>query len=70
MTYDDICFLWIRLDKILLWCLFDVKYSGFICNGLKQTISAGGGFELLQMVLEPDTERCASEDAGPKGGGL
>ena len=23
---------------------------------------------MLQMVLEPDTERCATEDAGPQGG--
>ena len=25
------------------------------------------GFGLLQMVLKSDTERCASEDAGPQG---
>ena len=47
----------------------------------ERKISASGGFELLQMVLEPDTElcvseevvsrrrvdtrRCASKDAGP-----
>ena len=36
-----------------------------ICNGSKRTISASGGIELLDMVLEPDTGRCASEDAGP-----
>ena len=37
----------------------------------KKTICASGGFELLQMVLEPDIERCASEDVGPlRGGGL
>ena len=38
-----------------------------IRNGSKRTISNSGGFGLLQMVLEPDTERCASEDAGPQG---
>ena len=35
-----------------------------IPNELKQTISASGGLELLQMVLEPDTGLCASEDVG------
>ena len=35
-----------------------------ICNGLKRTISTSGELGLLQMVLEPDTEWCASEDAG------
>ena len=39
-----------------------------IRNGLKQTISASGGFELLQMVLEPGIKQCASEDAGPPRG--
>ena len=29
----------------------------------KRTISASGGPRLLQMVSEPDTGRCASEDA-------
>ena len=29
----------------------------------KRTISTSGGFELLQMVSELDTRRCASEDA-------
>ena len=33
-----------------------------IRNGPKRTISTSGGFKLLQMVLEPDTERCDSED--------
>ena len=32
----------------------------------KRTISASGELELLQMVLEPDTERCASKDVGPQ----
>ena len=27
-----------------------------------------GWLELLQLVLEPDTELCASENAGPQGG--
>ena len=31
---------------------------------LKEDIFAGGELELLQMVSEPDTRRCASEDAG------
>ena len=35
-----------------------------IRNGPKRTISANGGFRLLQMVLEPDNERRASKDAG------
>ena len=39
-----------------------------IRNGSKWTISASGGLEILQMVSEPDTERCASEDAGPPKG--
>ena len=34
----------------------------------KRTISVSGGIEMLQMVLEPDTRRCASEDAGPRRG--
>ena len=29
------------------------------------TISASGRLELLQMVSEPDTGQCASEDASP-----
>ena len=28
---------------------------------------ASGVLGLLQMVLEPDTELCASEDVGPQG---
>ena len=52
----------------------------------KRTIFVNGGLEPLQMVLEPDTGRCASEEAklqrgwtrggalkrklGPIGGGL
>ena len=39
-----------------------------ICNGLKRTVSANDGLGLLQMVLDPDTKRCASEDAGLQGG--
>ena len=35
-----------------------------ICNGLKQTIFASSEFELLQMVSQLGTERCASEDVG------
>ena len=37
-----------------------------IRNGLKRTISASArlGLRLLQMVLEPNTKRCASKDAG------
>ena len=36
-----------------------------ICNEPKRIISANGGFELLQMVLDSDTERCASKDVDP-----
>ena len=36
-----------------------------IRNGPKRTIPASGGLGLLQMVSEPDTERCDSEDTGP-----
>ena len=39
-----------------------------IRNGQKQTISASGGLELLQIVLEPDTGRRASEGVGPPRG--
>ena len=42
-----------------------------IRNELKRTISASGGFELLQMVSELDVERCASGDTEPpREGGL
>jgi len=34
-----------------------------ICNRLKWIISVSGGFELLQMILELGTERCASEES-------
>ena len=34
-------------------------------ENLKKTIFASGGLELLQMVLEPDTGRCVSEEAKP-----
>ena len=34
----------------------------------KRTIFASGGLGLLQMVSEPDTERCASKDIGPPRG--
>ena len=36
-----------------------------IHNRPKRTISASGGFRMLQMVSEPDTGRCSSEDARP-----
>ena len=39
-----------------------------IHNGPKQTIFASSGLELLQMVSELGSERCASEDAGPSTG--
>ena len=39
-----------------------------IRNGLKSTIFASGELELLQMVSELDTGRCASGDAGPPRG--
>ena len=39
-----------------------------ICNRLKRIVSVSGGLEPLQIVSEPDTRRCASEDAGtPRG---
>ena len=38
-----------------------------IRNGSKRTVSVSGGLGLLQMVSEPDTEQCVSEDVGPKG---
>ena len=34
----------------------------------KETISATGGFGTLQIVSEPNTERCASEEADPRRG--
>ena len=34
-------------------------------NGPKRTISASSGLELLQIVSDPVTEWCASEDARP-----
>ena len=41
-----------------------------IRNEPKPTISASDGFGLLQIVSKPDIGQCASEDAGPRGGGL
>ena len=41
-----------------------------IRNGSKRIISASGELRLLQMVLEPNTGRCASKDTSPYGGGL
>ena len=35
-----------------------------IRNGPKRTISASDGLGLLQMVSEPDIERCVSEEVG------
>ena len=35
-----------------------------ICIGPKRIISISGGLGLLQMVLEPNAGRCASEDTG------
>ena len=37
-------------------------------GSLKMTISASGGLGPLQMVSEPDTERCASEEVEPRRG--
>ena len=36
-----------------------------ICNGPKRTISASGRLALLQIISEPDTRQCASEDVRP-----
>ena len=35
-----------------------------IPNGPKRTISVRGGLGLLQIISEPDTGLCASEEAG------
>ena len=37
-----------------------------IRNGPKGTISTNGGLELLQMVSELGTKRCASKDVVPR----
>ena len=37
-------------------------------KSLKRTISVSGRLELLQMVSEPDTGRCANENARPRKG--
>ena len=37
-------------------------------ESLKRTIYASGGLGLLQMVSEPNTRQCVSEDAGPPSG--
>ena len=34
----------------------------------KKTIFASGGLGLLQMVLEPNTKRCANEEVEPRRG--
>ena len=34
----------------------------------KRTISASGGFGLLQMILELDIGQCVNEDVGPPRG--
>ena len=36
----------------------------------KRTISVSGGLGPLQIVSKLDTGQCASENAGPQGGGL
>ena len=36
----------------------------------KRTIFASGGFELLQMVSEPDAGECANKDFGSRRGGI
>ena len=38
-----------------------------IHNGLKRKISFNSDLEMLPMVLESNTARCASEDTGPQG---
>ena len=35
-----------------------------MCLVMQRTMSASGRFELLQMLLELETERCARKDAG------
>ena len=39
-----------------------------IRNRPKRTISASGGLEMLQILLELETKRCANEDVGPPWG--
>ena len=39
-------------------CSFKVIRLLVLCNGLKRTISISGEFEMLQKVLELDTEVC------------
>ena len=34
----------------------------------KRTVSISGGLGLLQVVLEPDTRRCANEEVEPQRG--
>ena len=41
-----------------------------IRNEPKRIICASGGFGLLQMILELDTEQCVNENIGLQGSGL
>ena len=41
---------------------------GSLRESPKKTISTRGGLGPLQMVLEPDTERCVSENTEPRRG--
>ena len=45
-------------------CFKTVRLTA-IRNRLKRIISTSGELEPLQMILKPDTKRCASDDAGP-----
>ena len=46
-------------------CLKTMRLTA-IRKGSKQIISTSVGLELLQMVSEPDTKQCTSEDADPQ----
>ena len=49
-------------------CVFKNLEGKSVRESLKRTISASDRLGLLQMISEPDTGRCASEDTrSPKG---
>ena len=60
----------VGLDPLRSRRILKVMRLTTLHNGLKWTISTSGEFELLQMILEPDIERCVSENAGPQGNSL
>ena len=56
----------VGLDPLRSRRILKVMRLTTLHNGLKWTISTSGGFELLQMILEPDIERCVNENVGPQ----